>query len=128
MWIRGVVVGAALLFGCGPSGRLSYRPVEIDVTSRAETFARATETMRERELLILEEDEEKGIVSTQWEQFGGKHYNLQVLISPVSAVVNVGCRIERALDIKPCADSKSYPRSLVREARALTKALTSLGT
>lgn len=116
------------MFACGPSGRLSYRPVEIDVTSRAETFARATETMRGRDLLILEEDEEKGIVSTQWKKFGSKHYNVQVLISPVSAVVNVGCRIERALDIEPCASNTSYPSSLVREAKALTKALEALGT
>ncbi len=121
-WVAGMVL-VGLAQACGASGRQTYRPVEIDVQSRSATFARAAALMRERNLLILEEDESRGIVSTQWQAFGDEHYNVQVLISPVSAVVNVGCRIERAMNIEPCGDSTSYPSALVRDAKALTKAL-----
>ena len=111
------------LQACGGSQFQTYQPAEIDQTSKAQTFALALETMRSRNLRILEEDEDRGIVSTQWQKFGVKHYNLQVLISPVSAVVNIGCRVEKAMTIRECDEISRYPQSLVQEAKQLTEAL-----
>ncbi len=121
MRIRYAVVLA--LLGCGGSQFEPYQPAEIDQNSKAQAFALALETMRSRDLRILEQDESRGILSTQWKQFGGEHYNLQVLISPVSAVVNIGCRTEKAMTIGECSDVSAYPKSLVKEAKYMTQAL-----
>ncbi len=123
-WVVAVAVSVATLpAACGGSGMQTYRPTEIDVSDRSEMFARARAATSERGLALLEEDEERGIVSSQWEKVGARHYNIQVLISPVSAVVRVGCRIQRNLEIAPCEAISSFPNKLVKDAKALTEAL-----
>ena len=122
VWIR-IAIAVAVLQACGGSQFQSYQPVEIEQTSKSETFALALDAMRSNDLRILEQDEGKGLLSTQWQQFGAEHYNLQVLISPVSSVVNIGCRIEKAMTIRDCGEITRYPGSLVREAKQLSSAL-----
>jgi hypothetical protein len=122
VWIR-IAIAVAVLQACGSSQFQSYQPDEIEQTSKSETFALALDAMRSNDLRILEQDEGKGLLSTQWQQFGAEHYNLQVLISPVSAVVNIGCRIEKAMTIRDCGEINRYPGSLVREAKQLSSAL-----
>ena len=113
----------AALQACGGSQFQSYQPVEIEQTSKSETFSLALNAMRSNDLRILEQDEGKGLLSTQWQKFGSEHYNLQVLISPVSAVVNIGCRIEKSMTIRDCGETTRYPSSLVRKAKQLSSAI-----
>lgn len=125
MQIRRLVVatGLAAACACGGSQFQQYSPTEVDVQKKSASFADVLEAMQAKDLRILEEDEPKGILSTQWEKFDGKHYNVQVLLSPVSAVVNIGCRIEKSMEILDCPESTSYPKALVKLATELTEVL-----
>ncbi len=123
MEIRIAALAAALLVACGGPQFQQYKPTEIDVQKKSASFADVLEAMEARDLRILEDDEPKGILSTQWEKFGDKHYNVQVLMSPVSAVVKIGCRIEKSLNLSECPKSTHYPTSLVRLADELTEIL-----
>lgn len=122
VWIR-FAIAMTVLQACGGSQFQSYQPVEIEQTSKSETFSLALNAMRSNDLRILEQDEGKGLLSTQWQKFGSEHYNLQVLISPVSAVVNIGCRIEKSMTIRDCGETTRYPSSLVRKAKQLSSAI-----
>ncbi len=123
--MKGVLVAVLVLFGagCGAAAYQSYQASEIDIASREATFARAQQGLRDRELPLLEEDIERGVVSTQWQLHGGKHYNLQVLISPVSSKVIIGCRIEHGLNLEECPASSGFPAALVKHAKSLTELL-----
>lgn len=123
--MQAVVMAVFLSTGCGGGSRYkSYEPTELNVTSKELTFDRAQKGLRERGLLLLEEDQDRGLVSTQWQLQDGKHYNLQILISPVSAKVIIGCRIEHNLTLSECPSSSTFPRTLVEHARAMSALLS----
>ena len=115
LWIGGL--------GCGGSQLASYEPKEIEIRSQSAIFDLAVQHLINKEARLLEEDPQRGLISTQWETVEGKEFQLQVLISPVSTVVRLECRIKRGMELEACPPPPAYPKSLIRQAQELSDRL-----